>query len=126
MSELPQPSTTKQQLEVATQVRDLFALAHDLIAKASHPGMMGAQVAQVLQFLKFHWQDFEGRVQNFTKQVEQEAKAELSKVDVEAVKLATEAVLEVKQAVETEAFEGATPPTIVPPQPLVAPEASKG
>ena len=65
----------KQNIEA---VRDLFARAHDYIAQASHPGHMGMKVAEVLNFLKFHYEDFKLRGEAMAKQIEGEAKAELS------------------------------------------------
>jgi hypothetical protein len=84
----------QQQKENIDSVKELFAKAHDLIANASHPGHMGMDVAKVLNFLKFHFDDFRIRGEKLAKQIEQEAKAKLNVVDVEAVKAATEAVLE--------------------------------
>jgi hypothetical protein len=85
--------TPKQTLENTEQVRDLFASAHDMIAQASHPGHLSPKVAEVMNFLKFHYADFKLRAENLAKQIENEAKAELSKVDIEAAKAATDAVL---------------------------------
>jgi hypothetical protein len=96
--------TPKQNLENIQQVRDLFARAHDYIAQASHPGHMGMKVAEVLNFLKFHYEDFKNRGEQLAKVIENDAKAAMSAVDVEAAKAATEAVLvekEVVKAVET-------------------------
>ena len=85
--------TPKQNLENVTAVRDLFARAHDYIAQASHPGHLGGKVAEVLNFLAFQYNDFKIRTENLEKQIAAEAKAELSKVDVEAAKAAVDAVL---------------------------------
>jgi hypothetical protein len=85
--------TPKQTLQNIEQVRDLFARAHDYIAQASHPGHMGMKVAEVLNFLQFHYADFKNRGEGLAKQIENEAKAELSKVNVEEAKAAVEAVL---------------------------------
>jgi hypothetical protein len=94
MSDTEKPQLTpKQNLGNIEAVRDLFARSHDYIAQASHPGHMGMKVAEVLNFLKFQYDDFKLRAENLAKQIEAEAKAELSKVDVEAAKLATDAVL---------------------------------
>lgn len=79
------PAKTAQQKDVEA-VRDLFARAHDYIAQASHPGHLGMKVAEVLNFLAFQYNDFKLRAENL-------AKAELSKVNVEAAKAATDAVL---------------------------------
>lgn len=86
-------ATPKQNLQNIEQVRDLFASAHDMIAQANHPGHMGMRVAEVLNFLKFHFQDFKQRAEGLAKVVENEAKAELSKVNVEEAKAAVDAVL---------------------------------
>jgi hypothetical protein len=74
-------------------VRDLFARAHDYIAQASHPGHLGMKVAEVLNFLAFQYNDFKLRAENLAKQIEAEAKAELSKVDVAAAQTAIETTL---------------------------------
>lgn len=74
-------------------IRDLFARAHDYIAQASHPGHLGMKVAEVLNFLGFQYNDFKVRAENLAKQIEAEAKAELSKVDVEAAKAAVDAMI---------------------------------
>lgn len=72
-------------------VRDLFARSHDYIAQASHPGHLGGKVAEVLNFLAFQYNDFKLRGEKLAKQIEADAKAELSKVDVEAAKMAVNA-----------------------------------
>jgi hypothetical protein len=89
----PAVLTPKQNLENMIQVRDLFARCHDYIAQGSHPGHMGAKVAEALNFLAFHYSDFKARAEALTKQIEADAKAELSKVDVAAAKEAVDAVL---------------------------------
>lgn len=83
----------KASLKDVEAVRDLFARAHDYIAQASHPGHLGMKVAEVLNFLSFQYNDFKTRAENLAKQVEAEAKAELSKVDVEAAKAVVDAVI---------------------------------
>lgn len=85
--------TPQQELQNIEQVRDLFARAHDYIAQASHPGHLGAKVAEVLNFLAFHFNDFKLRGESAAKAIENAAKAEASKVDVEAAKAAVDAVL---------------------------------
>jgi hypothetical protein len=85
--------TKQASLKDIEAVRDLFARAHDYIAQASHPGHMGMKVAEVLNFLGFQYNDFKLRAENLAKQIEADAKAELSKVDVEAAKNAVDAVL---------------------------------
>jgi hypothetical protein len=94
------PLTPKQMLQNIEQVRDLFARSHDYIAQASHPGHLGMKVAEALNFLAFQYNDFKLRAENLAKQIEADAKAELSKVDVEAAKLATDAVLSAPVAPE--------------------------
>ena len=74
-------------------VRDLFARAHDYIAQTNHPGHLGMKVAEVLNFLSFQYNDFKTRAEKLAKQIEADAKAELSKVDVEAAKQAVDAVI---------------------------------
>jgi len=97
---VPAALTPKQTLQNIESVRDLFARAHDYIAQANHPGHLGAQVAEVLNFLKFHYEDFKQRATGLAKQIEADAKAELNKVDVEAAKMATEAILRPETTVE--------------------------
>jgi hypothetical protein len=89
----PTPLTVQQELQNVEQVRDLFARAHDYIAQASHPGHLGMKVAEVLNFLAFHYQDFKARAEKLAKAVETDTKLKASQVDAEAAKLATEAVL---------------------------------
>jgi hypothetical protein len=88
------PVKTYQREDIEA-VRDLFARAHDYIAQSSHPGHLGMKVAEVLRFLAFQYNDFKVRGEQLAAQVEAEAKAkaEMSKVDVEAAKTATDAVL---------------------------------
>jgi hypothetical protein len=88
-----QPPTKQMQQKDIEAVRDLFARAHDYIAQASHPGHLGMKVAEVLNFLAFQYNDFKMRSESLAKQIESDAKAELSKVDAEAAKTATDAVL---------------------------------
>ena len=78
--------TSATQVKDIEAVRDLFARAHDYIAQANHPGHLGMKVAEVLNFLAFQFNDFKVRAENLAKQ-------EASKVDVEAAKAATDAVL---------------------------------
>ena len=85
--------TKQAPLKDVEAVRDLFARAHDYIAQASHPGHLGAKVAEVLNFLAFQYNDFKLRAENLVKQIEADAKTALSKVDVEVAKTATDAVL---------------------------------
>lgn len=55
MSEL---KASKQDVE---KVRDLFGLAHDLIAQAQFPGHVSPKVAEVMQFLAYQFNDFKQR-----------------------------------------------------------------
>lgn len=87
------PLTPKQNLQNIEQVRDLFARAHDYIAQTNHPGHLGIKVGEVLNFLRFQYDDFKLRGENLAKQIEAEAKAALSHVDVEAAKAAVDATL---------------------------------
>src|ERR1700688_2695954 len=96
---LMQPLTKQAQLQNIEHIRDLFARAHDYIAQASHPGHMGAKVAEVLDFLAFHYGDFKTRCEGMAKQIEAEAKSELSKVNMEDAKAATDAVLSSPDAI---------------------------
>jgi len=89
----PVQATKQDQLKGVEEVRDLFARAHDYIAQAQHPGHMGMKVAEVLNFLKFHYEDFKRRADTLAAQVK-------SEVDVEAAKAATEAVLAPETAQE--------------------------
>lgn len=85
--------TLQQQKENTEKIRDLFARAHDYIAQASHPGHLGMQVAEVLNFLSFQYADFKLRAEKLTEQIEAEAKAALSKVDISTANAAIDAVL---------------------------------
>lgn len=88
------PTRTKQDEHKDIEaIRDLFARAHDYIAQANHPGHLGMKVAEVLNFLSFQFNDFKLRAENLAKQIEADAKATLSKVDVEAAKSAVDAVI---------------------------------
>jgi hypothetical protein len=93
--------TKAASLKDVEAVRDLFARAHDYIAQANHPGHLGMKVAEVLNFLAFQYNDFKMRAEKLAKEIEVEAKAELSKVDVEAAKIATDAVLAPETAQES-------------------------
>ena len=79
------PSDT-QQLSNLEAVRDLFAKAHDYLAQASFPGHRAMDIMQVLQFLKFQYEDFKMRGETLKKQIE-------SKVDVQAAQAAVDATL---------------------------------
>lgn len=56
--------TTKQDVE---KVRDLFGVAHDLIAQAQFPGHVSGKVQEVMQFLAFQYNDFKVRGEAFAK-----------------------------------------------------------
>lgn len=43
------------------KVRDLFGLAHDLIAQAQFPGHVSSKVSDVMQFLAYQFNDFKQR-----------------------------------------------------------------
>lgn len=47
--------------EDIAKVKDLFGLAHDLIAQAQFPGHVAGKVQEVLQFLAYQFNDFKGR-----------------------------------------------------------------
>ena len=85
--------TVAEQQKDVEAIRDLFARAHDYIAQANHPGHLGMKVAEVLNFLSFQYNDFKLRAEAFEKQIEADAKAVMNKVDVDAVKAVTEAVI---------------------------------
>ena len=86
-------SAKAKQLKDIEAVRDLFARSHDYIAQANHPGHMGMKVAEAMNFLAFQYNDFKLQAEKLAKEIEADAKAELSKVDVEAAKAAADAVL---------------------------------
>lgn len=93
-----QPTQQEPSLKDIEAIRDLFARAHDYIAQASHPGHLGGKVAEVLNFLAFQYQDFKQRGETLAKKIEAQAKAELSKVDVEAAKAKAAEVLGTPEA----------------------------
>jgi hypothetical protein len=82
--EVKATKTKSAQQKDIEAIRDLFARAHDYISQASHPGHLGMKVAEVLNFLAFQYNDFKVRAEKMAAQIEAEAKAELSKVDVKA------------------------------------------
>lgn len=45
------------------KVRDLFGLAHDLIAQAQFPGHVSPKVTDVMQFLAYQFNDFKQRAE---------------------------------------------------------------
>lgn len=95
MSETTPEVKTKAQidLQAVQQVQDLVGRAHDYIMQATYAGHMSSKVYEVTQFLAFQYADYKRRAEGLVAQIEAEAKAELSKVDVGAAKIATEAVL---------------------------------
>jgi hypothetical protein len=64
------------------KVRDLFGLAHDMIAQSNYPGHLSPKVVEVMQFLAYQYGDFKTRAEAL-------AKAALNSVDVEAAKATT-------------------------------------
>jgi hypothetical protein len=97
-AEVKKEFTLAEQQKAIEDIRDLFARAHDYLAQTTHPGHMGSKVGEVLNFLKFQYEDFKGRAERVAAQIEAAAKAEASKVDVEAAKNAVDAVLVEKPA----------------------------
>jgi hypothetical protein len=61
------------------KVRDLFGMAHDMIAQSSYPGHLSPKVVEVMQFLAYQYGDFKTRAEAL-------AKAALNTVDVKAAK----------------------------------------
>lgn len=57
-------NATKQDIE---KVRDLFGLAHDLIAQATFPGHVSNKVTDVMQFLAYQYSDFKSRAEALAK-----------------------------------------------------------
>lgn len=55
---------SKQDIE---KVKDLFGLAHDLIAQATFPGHVAGKVQDVLQFLAYQFNDFKQRAEALAK-----------------------------------------------------------
>lgn len=55
---MAQQNATKADIE---KVRDLFGLAHDLIAQAQFPGHVSGKVTDVMQFLAYQYNDFKTR-----------------------------------------------------------------
>lgn len=60
-------SATKQDVE---KVRDLFGLAHDLIAQATFPGHVAGKVQETLTFLAYQFNDFKQRGEALASAVE--------------------------------------------------------
>lgn len=83
----------QDQLKAIQQVQDLVGRAHDYIMQASHAGHMALKVAEVTNFLLFQYAEYKQRAEALVAQIEAEAKDALSKVDVDAAKAATDAVL---------------------------------
>jgi hypothetical protein len=57
------------------KVRDLFGLAHDLIAQAQFPGHVASKVQDVMQFLAFQFNDFKTRAEALAKADEKPVEA---------------------------------------------------
>lgn len=57
------------------KVRDLFGLAHDLIAQAQFPGHVSPKVMEVMQFLAYQYNDFKGRAEALAKAEEKPVEA---------------------------------------------------
>ncbi len=66
------------------KVRDLFGIAHDLIAQATFPGHVAGKVQEVMQFLAFQYNDFKVRAEAL-------AKAEVKSVETAATEVVAEA-----------------------------------
>lgn len=61
---MAQQNATKADVE---KVRDLFGLAHDLIAQSSFPGHVSPKVVEVMQFLAYQFNDFKARSEAMAK-----------------------------------------------------------
>lgn len=57
-------TASKQEIE---GVRDLFGLAHDLIAQATFPGHVAGKVQETLKFLAWQHNDFKARAEAMAK-----------------------------------------------------------
>lgn len=55
---------SKQEIE---GVRDLFGLAHDLIAQATYPGHVAPKVQEAMKFLAWQHNDFKARAEAMAK-----------------------------------------------------------
>lgn len=69
MNENEAPQQLKASKQDVEKVRDLFGLAHDLIAQAQFPGHVSPKVAEVMQFLAYQYNDFKGRGEALAKTV---------------------------------------------------------
>lgn len=65
-------NASKEDIE---KVRDLFGLAHDLIAQAQFPGHVAGKVQETLQFLAFQFNDFKQRAEALGKAAEKPTEA---------------------------------------------------
>lgn len=81
---------SKQDIE---KVRDLFGLAHDLIAQAQFPGHVAGKVNEVMQFLAYQFNDFKQRAETLAT-VTADPKGE-------AIPVVAEPVAEAPEAAET-------------------------
>lgn len=61
MNENEAPQQLKASKQDVEKVRDLFGLAHDLVAQAQFPGHVSPKVAEVMQFLAYQFNDFKQR-----------------------------------------------------------------
>lgn len=61
-TKVEQAAATVKQADIEA-VRDLFALAHDLIAQSTYPAHMHQKLGNVLNFLAFQYQDFKRRAE---------------------------------------------------------------
>lgn len=61
---MAQQNASKEDIE---KVRDLFGLAHDLIAQAQFPGHVANKVQDVMQFLAYQFNDFKQRAEVLAK-----------------------------------------------------------
>lgn len=61
-AKMEQAAATVKQADIEA-VRDLFALAHDLIAQSTYPAHMHQKLANVLNFLAFQYGDFKRRAE---------------------------------------------------------------
>lgn len=68
--------------EEINKVRDLFGLAHDLIAQAEFPGHVASKVDEALKFLAWQFNDFKQRGEA----LEKAEKAEAPAISAEAAK----------------------------------------
>lgn len=80
------------------KVRDLFGLAHDLIAQATFPGHVAGKVQETLQFLAYQFNDFKQRAEALATKVTVESDKPAIPVETKTVDAATLAGVEAPQA----------------------------